>query len=244
MIYMLGGNWTAQMASQVENLMALFTKKVSHWDETLDWLRKLLEENAASSADRSSTLNFEGARHLASEIGDRFATFNTGECGRLKSALMTGESAKAGRVRLVDFYKMGLQGAWEFNEKLDFLRDIGVLDESDPSTPLIILPNYVQARTNCLAPSDFYTVCCPNECEGLMQQLEGQIATSTARPSQISRIVSKLSSPTVSAPRHLSKPLMQRLQDIASHHGGEIPLHGRLFAQWMHHAFPRECAYP
>merc|ERR1719198_1027999 len=77
-----------------------------------------------------------------------------------------------------------------------------------------------------------------------MRHLESVIVSSTARPSQISRIVSKLSSPTVSAPRHLSKPLMQRLQDIASHHGGEIPLHGRLFAQWMHHAFPRECPYP
>jgi len=23
-----------------------------------------------------------------------------------------------------------------------------------------------------------------------------------------------------------------------------VPLHGRLFAQWMHHAFPRECPFP
>ncbi len=25
---------------------------------------------------------------------------------------------------------------------------------------------------------------------------------------------------------------------------GRVPLHGRLFAQWMHHVFPRECPYP
>merc|ERR1719162_854720 len=37
---------------------------------------------------------------------------------------------------------------------------------------------------------------------------------------------------------------MERLQDIALHNGGEVPLHGRLFGQWMHHAFPRECPYP
>merc|ERR1719198_1881440 len=77
-----------------------------------------------------------------------------------------------------------------------------------------------------------------------MRHLESVIVSSTARPSLIARTVSKLSSPTVSAPRTISKQLMQRLQDIASHHGGEVPLHGRLFAQWMHHAFPRECAYP
>merc|ERR1719221_2229657 len=26
--------------------------------------------------------------------------------------------------------------------------------------------------------------------------------------------------------------------------GGLVPLHGRLFMQWMHHAYPRECPYP
>ena len=23
-----------------------------------------------------------------------------------------------------------------------------------------------------------------------------------------------------------------------------IPLHARLFAQWLHHAYPRECSFP
>merc|ERR1719343_1461059 len=23
-----------------------------------------------------------------------------------------------------------------------------------------------------------------------------------------------------------------------------VPLHGRLFAQWLHHAYPRECPFP
>ena len=38
--------------------------------------------------------------------------------------------------------------------------------------------------------------------------------------------------------------MVRRLEDIAEGHHGTVPLHGRLFAQWMHHAFPRECAYP
>merc|ERR1740130_1383352 len=49
---------------------------------------------------------------------------------------------------------------------------------------------------------------------------------------------------TVHAPRNLSQTLMQRLDEIASQHGGKLLLHGRLFAQWMHQAFPRECPYP
>jgi diadenosine tetraphosphatase ApaH/serine/threonine PP2A family protein phosphatase len=242
MIYMLGGNWTAQMATKVDRLTQLFELKVSHWHDTLDWLRRMLETKADDGSEVQ--LDFQGALRIVGDIGDRYNSFNDAECGRLKGELVSTESAKPGRVRLVDFYKKGLHGAWEFNEKIDFLRDIGVLDESDPKTPLVILPNYVQARTNCLAVSNYYAVCCRNECEPLMERLEGEIVGATARPSQISKIVSRLSSATISAPRTLPKSLMQRLQDVASHHGGEVPIHGRLFSQWMHHAFPRECPYP
>merc|ERR1719215_2354720 len=34
------------------------------------------------------------------------------------------------------------------------------------------------------------------------------------------------------------------LEEIGSPHGGYVPLHGRLFSQWMHHAYPREFPYP
>jgi hypothetical protein len=241
MIYMLRGNWTAQMATHVERLMQLFSKKVSHWEDTLKWLKQLVDETATGN---DAGLDFDTALNQVAKIGDRFGAFNNGECGRLKADLLVNESAKPGRIRLVDFYQMGLQGAWQFNEKIDFLRDIGVLDETDPSTPLVILPNYVQSRSNCLAVSDFYAVCCPNECESLMQHVEGEVVSATARTSHVAKIVARLSSPTVTAPRTLSRGLMQRLQDIAAKHGGVIPIHGRLFGLWMHHAFPRECPFP
>merc|ERR1719384_1021376 len=35
-----------------------------------------------------------------------------------------------------------------------------------------------------------------------------------------------------------------RLDDIADRHQGRVPLHGRLFMQWLHHAYPRECSFP
>merc|ERR1719189_1114442 len=35
-----------------------------------------------------------------------------------------------------------------------------------------------------------------------------------------------------------------RLNEIATNHAGLVPLHGRLFAQWLHHAYPRECPFP
>merc|ERR1719189_495257 len=77
-----------------------------------------------------------------------------------------------------------------------------------------------------------------------MARLERSIASSAAKPQVIAELVSATPSDTVSAPRGLTAPLRRRLDDIADRHGGRIPIHGRLFAQWMHHAFPNECPYP
>jgi len=74
--------------------------------------------------------------------------------------------------------------------------------------------------------------------------VEQEVGAPSAQPSQLSDIVSHLQSDTVLAPRNLSGPLLTRLADIAQLHGGHVPLHGRLFAQWMHHAYPRECPFP
>merc|ERR1719436_1710683 len=49
---------------------------------------------------------------------------------------------------------------------------------------------------------------------------------------------------TERAPRRLGDTLVDRLHGIAEVHGGKVPLHGRLFAQWMHFAYPRECQLP
>merc|ERR550514_1170682 len=38
--------------------------------------------------------------------------------------------------------------------------------------------------------------------------------------------------------------LQMQLDHIADAHKGKVPLHGRLFGQWMHRAFPRECPFP
>merc|ERR1719439_268676 len=77
-----------------------------------------------------------------------------------------------------------------------------------------------------------------------MGHLERSIAAPTASPGRIAELVAGLQSDSVDAPRNLSASLMSRLGEIADHHDGLVPLHGRLFAQWMHHAYPLECPYP
>merc|ERR1719210_1097048 len=96
---------------------------------------------------------------------------------------------------------------------------------------------------NCLSASEFYASCCMNECDGILERSESRVAAPSAEPARIAEIVSSLPSDTVDAPRNLSAALLARLDEIALTHG-RVSLHGRLFAQWMHHAYPRECPFP
>merc|ERR1719401_1084279 len=43
---------------------------------------------------------------------------------------------------------------------------------------------------------------------------------------------------------HVSGLMTGQLEEMASMHGGKVPLHGRLFGQWLHYAFPRDCPFP
>merc|ERR1719156_31279 len=42
----------------------------------------------------------------------------------------------------------------------------------------------------------------------------------------------------------ISDTLRSRLEQVAAVNQGKVPLHGRLFAQWMHYVFPRDCPFP
>merc|ERR1719492_564720 len=74
--------------------------------------------------------------------------------------------------------------------------------------------------------------------------VELRIGEPSATSARLAQVISGLESDTVEAPRNLSITQLSRLDEIAAHHNGRIPLHGRLFAQWMHHAYPRECRFP
>merc|ERR1719478_773091 len=47
-----------------------------------------------------------------------------------------------------------------------------------------------------------------------------------------------------SEPQNLTREMAAQLDVVAEQHNGKVPLHGRLFSQWLHYAFPHECPYP
>mmetsp|Transcript_31087 Transcript_31087/g.97571 ORF Transcript_31087/g.97571 Transcript_31087/m.97571 type:complete len:187 (-) Transcript_31087:211-771(-) len=73
-----------------------------------------------------------------------------------------------------------------------------------------------------------------------MDQLERQLRAPAARPGDIAKALAGSGSGNGTLPA----ALLNRLEDVAAHHGGAVPLHGRLFAQWLHYVFPRECPFP
>eukprot|EP00421_Protoceratium_reticulatum_P019528 CAMPEP_0168385872 /NCGR_PEP_ID=MMETSP0228-20121227/15139_1 /TAXON_ID=133427 /ORGANISM="Protoceratium reticulatum, Strain CCCM 535 (=CCMP 1889)" /LENGTH=607 /DNA_ID=CAMNT_0008399061 /DNA_START=88 /DNA_END=1912 /DNA_ORIENTATION=- len=241
MMQFLGGNFTPTNLEQAHRFEKVFMKRYVGWPEAEKWLGTI---EAAQLPAGWKPIQFADARRVVEEVGEKYGSFNDRECISLKSTLMSMEGPRAGRVRLSDFYSKTLHTHWMFDETPEYLRVMGALDESNPKRPEVILANYVGSRPNCLEATGLYAICCRNECEELVGHLEREIAGPTAAPARVAELVAALPSATIEAPRALPESLMLRLDRAAAAHGGQVHLHGRLFAQWMHHAFPRECPYP
>jgi len=150
-----------------------------------------------------------------------------------------------GRVKLADFYTSYLdKGVPYFQERPEYLRQSGALDESDPSVPRVIIPNYLVTPLNCQNVSSYYDLCCIDLCEDMFEELEMRLKAPQAKPAEILKILTIVPSAYAPAGRTWTDSLTKKLGEVAEHHGGEVPLHGRLFAQWMHFAYPLECPYP
>merc|ERR1719281_1911085 len=222
-----------------------------HWDDLLFWVQDV--RHSVAYTQRAQQNPFVGAsppleamHQVAAEVPRRFGQWHNSMCVDMKSALLGLEDTRStGRVSLGAFYGGKSDDKdWRFIESVDYLRQLGALDESDPKRPRVIVPNYLSGPNNCLEGSQIHTYCCKNECGALVIEVERGIAAPMGAVGDIAKIVSQISSDTVEAPRNLTLELISKLDSVASRHGGRIPLHGRLFAQWMHHAFPNECPHP
>merc|ERR1719281_2443594 len=145
-----------------------------------------------------------------------------------------------GRVKLSEFYGKSENGGWQFLESVDYLRSLGAIDESSTlQGPQVIIPNYVSGMSNCITSAAYYSVCCVNECDKIYQHLEKDLGAPMA---SVSEILQSVDSMPIGS--NINTKVRARLEEIASQHSGKVPLHGRLFAQWLHHAFPHECPMP
>jgi len=246
-LQLLNENVTINSLADLEQEEVWMIEDYPAWDEFKEWVEDVRATVAYRRSRRSlqpQGYSLDSMYEEVQELSDSLGAYQDISCRHLKAGLGEIEYKNTGRVLMSDFYRVGMEGKHLFIEHTDFLRRLGALDETDPQYPKLIIVNYMLSQANCLASTGFHTVCCYDECQGLQGHLEREIAAPTAPPSRISDLVSKLRSDTLDAPRTLSAPLLNRLQEIADHHDGQVPLHGRLFAQWMHHAYPLECSFP
>eukprot|EP00930_Biecheleria_cincta_P013900 TRINITY_DN12180_c0_g1_i1.p1 TRINITY_DN12180_c0_g1~~TRINITY_DN12180_c0_g1_i1.p1 ORF type:complete len:529 (+),score=94.93 TRINITY_DN12180_c0_g1_i1:111-1697(+) len=198
---------------------------------------QLLNKIANEVAAGKNRLGFDLVLTILIELGQKIGALEDTECQAMKNLLVSAEHREgSGRVRLGTFYTL----SHHFSESAEYLRAVGVLDESDPEDPKVLIPNYLANPSNCVTPSGQYSVCCFDECEDLMDQIEKELAAPMGTPDKIISIVSSLGSSNAT----LSPNLLQLLVDVAGHHDGMIPIHGRLLSQWLHQTYPRECQFP
>merc|ERR1719155_414474 len=115
--------------------------------------------------------------------------------------LMEMDMHGTGRVKLSDFYSYSKDGAWQFLEPAEQLRQAGSLDETSTwEGPQVMIPNYINSMSNCITSAPYYSICCLNECDQVFQQLEARIAAPSATVSQIiSALESSTFAPNISA---------------------------------------------
>merc|ERR1719297_71100 len=188
--------------------------------------------------------SFQAASQIVRSMARAYGQWQNTECRQMAAELRGLDLAGSGRVPLDKFYSQPKSADYVFTESREYLRQIGALDEAGIAKPQVRIANYLMGPSNCIVSSSYFSVCCLSECEGLMRELEQTIQAPTASAVQLLALVGNMSSSSIDAPRELPEPIVDKLWAIAERHNGKVPLHARLFAQWMHFVFPSECPYP
>ncbi|CAE8625178.1 unnamed protein product [Polarella glacialis] len=240
---------------------SLLASSFPHWGQlvnfasgqvrSLDFQRQTAPAAARSSGHTggnalSQRYSFDDAHSIVGGITRSFASFWESECTDMKEVLVAMDPQHTGRVPLSKFYGTGLDSEWRFGESESYLRELGALDESG-WTKQVIIPNYIQAASNCIVTTSHYMVCCANDCEPILRDIEEAVGESTAQAQQLISLVGNMTSMTSLEDEtavKISAALVSQLEATAAANGGKVPLHGRLFQQWVHYVFPRQCPFP
>lgn len=184
------------------------------------------------------TYSFQEVAEILEVLSQQYGKWQNVECRDMKAHLVELDPEGLGRVPLGLFYAQPQGSVYHFSESVDYLRKTGALDETSAGSPKVIIENYIVGPSNCIASSSYYSVCCLSGCDEIFGELEKQIQGPAASPQRLLALISNMSE------QALSESLTEKLDTIAAHHGGQVPLHSRLFAQWLHFAFPHECPFP
>jgi len=173
------------------------------------------------------------------EVMERFEAVSAQDCQDMKRDLTSLPTWTSGSVLLSDLHRKALDGSMLFSESTEYLATLGALDQAENGAVSVLVPNYIYSPSNCLGTTSFFDMCCPNECEVIMEQLEKSLLKPDVTPAEVASVIDAFH-----REGPLSESALMELDDLAHAHGGSMPLHGYHFAHWMHRAFPGECPKP
>jgi len=211
---------------------------------------KFYSERNSINPFKAKTLSVADTVQLANTATAEMGAWQDHDCKAMKKYLIKLDPDGNGRVLLDDLYKETEQDdehgeqVFRFSESQDYLRNVGALDESDHSQPQVLVSNYLLGPANCYRSIAFHTFCCLNECDAVLTEVERALGSPFAKPDVLIPLLGNLTTTSMDEVRPFSASLVEKLLSVAAHNGGEVPLHGRLFTQWLHFAFPYECPYP
>lgn len=250
--WLVGDGAEINAGELVEN-RPIIEESMPQWSEVTSFARGEVDRYLYARKHRSNPFlgdsekalySFKDVSNIVQGITSGFGHWWEQECQGIKANLMALDPEATGRVKLSRFYHRAMNGEWRFGESEAYLRELGALDDSSFwHGPRVLIPNYLLAASNCIVASTFYRVCCINECEGLQQRVEDTLKAPVGSAEDVMLAAEKVFREDLRG-EELSAGLQEKLRQIANTHHGKVPLHGRLFAQWMHYAFPQECPFP
>eukprot|EP00443_Scrippsiella_acuminata_P038137 CAMPEP_0115172970 /NCGR_PEP_ID=MMETSP0270-20121206/3089_1 /TAXON_ID=71861 /ORGANISM="Scrippsiella trochoidea, Strain CCMP3099" /LENGTH=358 /DNA_ID=CAMNT_0002585777 /DNA_START=52 /DNA_END=1126 /DNA_ORIENTATION=+ len=203
---------------------------------------KAMKMNAANASDWGALVQFERDTIQASllepedglyspmivgeilrEMLQKYGKWQNRECIDMKRTLVGLTDPQAsGLVPWERFHAEPDHDTFQFTESLDYLRQIGVLEEGEGSNrSQVRIANYLLGPSNCIAPSAYYTVCCLSECESLISEVETATQSPVSTPEQLIGVVEG----TADAGRNLPEAIVNNLRGVAEHYEGLVPLH-------------------
>lgn len=222
--------------------------------QSLSFRRQQSPKRGRSKEAWSMQYSFEDSLEIVTSTTNSLGSFFVqGWCSSMKEALVGMDPRGMGRVPLSKFYgdavrRKKAKQVMRFTESEDYLRELGALDESSVLRgKQVIIPNYLQSAANCQISKSHYLLCCANECEDILDEIESDLKAPVAAASKVLAVIGNLTIQVTledDKPFQLGYGLDAQLHRMASENGGQVHLHGRLFAQWLHFAFPRECPFP
>eukprot|EP00933_Yihiella_yeosuensis_P062534 TRINITY_DN65508_c0_g1_i1.p1 TRINITY_DN65508_c0_g1~~TRINITY_DN65508_c0_g1_i1.p1 ORF type:complete len:523 (-),score=134.70 TRINITY_DN65508_c0_g1_i1:272-1840(-) len=213
--------------------------------------RTVQELHDKISKDGVSKISWHRASEGVLSMAERYGRWQNGECEQMKTVLKTLDRNGTGRVSLKDFHSEPAHNTFQFTEPEDYLRKAGALAEDADGGKQVLIANYLLGPSNCIASSEYFSVCCLNSCEDIVSELEEAIHAPAAVFETMKAAVSAIyanrdtsdDQNAQSAEQPLPANLVGELQTLVDA-SGAITLHSAAFRQWLHHAFPLECPLP